>query len=64
MIGSNIIYYPAQFMTAFQADHDIAVHTWTHPYMTTKNNLQVVGEVSSFCPTTTYSFDPGKPTRI
>ena len=24
---------------------DIAVHTWTHPYMTTLNNLQVVGEL-------------------
>ena len=23
---------------------DIAVHTWTHPYMTTLTNLEVVGE--------------------
>ena len=24
---------------------DIPVHTWTHPYMTTMNNLQVLGEL-------------------
>ena len=47
MIGSNILYYPNQFMTAFNAGHDIADHTFTHPYLTTKNNLDIVGEVSS-----------------
>jgi chitin deacetylase len=46
MIGSNIIYYPSQFTAVFQSDHDIAVHTWTHPYMTTLDNLDVVSEVS------------------
>ena len=60
MIGSNILYYPSQFSTAFDAGHDIADHTFTHPYLTTKNNLDIVGEVS-FCPT---GSEPGKPTRI
>jgi chitin deacetylase len=46
MIGSNILQNPSQFSTAFGADHDIAVHTFTHPYMTTKSNLDVVAEVS------------------
>lgn len=46
MIGSNIVYYPDQFTAVFQSDHDIAVHTWTHPYMTTLNNLDVLSEVS------------------
>lgn len=46
MIGYNIIYYPSQFSLAFESNHDIAVHTWTHPYMTTLTDLQVVGEVS------------------
>ncbi|PPQ91816.1 hypothetical protein CVT25_000265 [Psilocybe cyanescens] len=45
MIGINVIYYPNQFLTAFNAGHDIAVHTWTHPYMTTLSNLQVVGQL-------------------
>jgi chitin deacetylase len=45
MIGINIIYYPAQFLAAFDAGHDIAVHTWTHPYMTTLSNLDLLGQV-------------------
>ncbi|KAJ6548224.1 chitin deacetylase [Mycena vulgaris] len=45
MIGSNIIYNPKQFQTAFNQGDDIAVHTWTHPYMTTRSNLQVVAEL-------------------
>ena len=44
-IGTNIIYYPDVFTTAFANKDDIAVHTWTHPYMTTKTNLEVVGEL-------------------
>ena len=46
MIGSNILNDPTQFSSAFNASHDIAVHTFTHPYMTTKNNLDIVSEVS------------------
>ncbi|KAF9485353.1 chitin deacetylase [Pholiota conissans] len=45
MIGTNILYYPTQFLSAFNAGHDIAVHTWTHPYMTTLSSLQIVGEL-------------------
>ncbi|KAJ7114836.1 carbohydrate esterase family 4 protein [Mycena epipterygia] len=45
MIGSNIIWYPDQFQKAFAQGDDIAVHTWTHPYMTTQSNLQVVAEL-------------------
>lgn len=48
MIGTNIIYYPAEFQAAFNAGHDIAVHTWTHPYMTTLSNFDVLGQVSNF----------------
>ncbi|KAF7971120.1 hypothetical protein HWV62_7152 [Athelia sp. TMB] len=44
-IGTNIAYYPKQFLHAFQNGGDIAVHTWTHPYMTTQTNLQVLGEL-------------------
>ena len=58
MIGSNILYYPSQFMMAFNAGHDIADHTFTHPYLTTKNNLDVVGEVSFFVPTSSEAGEP------
>ncbi|KAJ7038049.1 glycoside hydrolase/deacetylase [Mycena alexandri] len=45
MIGSNIIYQPNDFLNAFNRGDDIAVHTWTHPHMTTQSNLQVLGEL-------------------
>ena len=46
MIGANIRDNPQVFLRAFQElDHDIGVHTWTHPYMTTLTNEQVVAEV-------------------
>ncbi|KAJ6562550.1 hypothetical protein B0H19DRAFT_99534 [Mycena capillaripes] len=45
LIGSNIIYMPDAFTKMFNMGHDIAVHTWTHPHMTTQSNLQVVAEL-------------------
>src|SRR4051794_20720902 len=46
MIGVNILNNPSQFTFAFETlQDDIAVHTFTHPYMTTLNNLQVLGEL-------------------
>lgn len=45
MIGINIVQNPAAFQAAFNAGHHIAVHTWTHPYMTTLSNVDVLGQV-------------------
>ncbi|KAI0677523.1 hypothetical protein C8Q78DRAFT_94630 [Trametes maxima] len=46
MIGSNIMWNPNEFKMAFEdLQSDIAVHTWTHPYMTTLSNVDVVGEL-------------------
>ncbi|KAJ7185323.1 glycoside hydrolase/deacetylase [Mycena filopes] len=45
MIGSNIVFQPDDFLAAFNRGDDIAVHTWTHPHMTTQSNLQVLGEL-------------------
>ncbi|KAF7295929.1 Carbohydrate esterase family 4 protein [Mycena chlorophos] len=44
-IGSNILEQPSQFTRAFTRGDDLAVHTWTHPMMTTKSNEDVVGEI-------------------
>ncbi|KAF8739239.1 hypothetical protein AX14_010403 [Amanita brunnescens Koide BX004] len=44
MIGINILGYPTDFLAAFDKGHDIAVHTWTHPYMTTLSNEELVAE--------------------
>lgn len=44
MIGVNIIGWSKQFQTAVDNGDDIACHTWTHPYMTTLSNLELVGQ--------------------
>ncbi|VDB90092.1 unnamed protein product [Peniophora sp. CBMAI 1063] len=45
-IGTNILQFPNEFTTAFSTlKSDIAVHTWTHPYMTTLSNAQVVAQL-------------------
>ena len=49
MIGVDMIFFPTQFLSAFEAGHDIAVHTWSHPYMTTLNDVDVVAQVSAPC---------------
>jgi len=45
MIGSNILDSPDLFIQEFELGNDIAVHTWTHPYMTTQSNESVVAEL-------------------
>ncbi|KAJ7704191.1 carbohydrate esterase family 4 protein [Mycena olivaceomarginata] len=45
LIGSNILFMPDAFTKMFNMGDDIAVHTWTHPHMTTQSNLQVVAEL-------------------
>lgn len=45
MIGSRILSNPDAFKaTVAKGDH-IAVHTWSHPQMTTMTDLQVLGEI-------------------
>jgi len=45
-IGQNILQNPTIFMDAYGVSgDDIAVHTWTHPYMTTFSNEQVLAEL-------------------
>ncbi|KAI0031381.1 hypothetical protein K488DRAFT_71449 [Vararia minispora EC-137] len=45
-IGTSILQDSGNFKYAFETlKADIAVHTWTHPYMTTLSNEQVVAEL-------------------
>ncbi|KAG8722828.1 hypothetical protein FRC08_007776 [Ceratobasidium sp. 394] len=45
-IGQNILDNPKIFLDAFNVSgDDIAVHTWTHPYMTTLSNEIVLAEL-------------------
>ncbi|KIR36165.1 chitin deacetylase [Cryptococcus deuterogattii MMRL2647] len=45
MIGGNVVTSPQSVLIAVQAGGHLAVHTWSHPYMTTLTNEQVVGEL-------------------
>jgi peptidoglycan/xylan/chitin deacetylase (PgdA/CDA1 family) len=46
-IGVNIIDNPQTFLTAFNVNQDdIAVHTWTHPHMTTLSSEDVVAQLA------------------
>ncbi|KAJ7433845.1 carbohydrate esterase family 4 protein [Mycena galericulata] len=45
MIGVNILANAKEFQTAWTMGGDIAVHTYTHPYMTTLSNEDVVAQL-------------------
>ncbi|EIE78305.1 hypothetical protein G6F46_000370 [Rhizopus delemar] len=43
-IGSNVATYPEAAKRAFNHGHQICVHTWSHPVMTTMTNYEAVAE--------------------
>ncbi|KNF03862.1 hypothetical protein PSTG_02952 [Puccinia striiformis f. sp. tritici PST-78] len=45
MIGSRIQQSPGDFAVALNQGGHIAVHTWSHPLMTTLNDTAVLGEI-------------------
>ncbi|CAE6473958.1 unnamed protein product [Rhizoctonia solani] len=45
-IGQNVIQYYKFAQQAFTNGDDLAVHTWTHPYMTTLSNEIVMAELA------------------
>ena len=45
VIGSRILENPALFQKAIDMDGHIAVHTWSHPLMSTMTDMQVLGEL-------------------
>ncbi|KAH8822831.1 carbohydrate esterase family 4 protein [Flagelloscypha sp. PMI_526] len=45
LIGVNIVGFVDQFKEILQSGNDLAVHTWTHPYMTSLTNEEVVGQI-------------------
>jgi len=63
-IGVNIIQYWEQFNVAFQTNQDdIAVHTYTHPYMTTLSNADVVAQLG-WCLQLIYNSTGGRLARF
>ncbi|KAI0080007.1 glycoside hydrolase/deacetylase [Panus rudis PR-1116 ss-1] len=45
VVGSRAISYPNLLREQYMAQHQIAVHTWSHPPMTTMTNEQVIAEL-------------------
>ncbi|KAF5361427.1 hypothetical protein D9758_006124 [Tetrapyrgos nigripes] len=45
LIGRTIRENPEMFLCAYDEGHDLAVHTYTHPHMTTQTNEQVVAQL-------------------
>ncbi|KAI8092220.1 chitin deacetylase [Gilbertella persicaria] len=44
-IGSNVLDWPYGAMRGVKDGHHIASHTWSHPYMTTLTNKEVLAEL-------------------
>ncbi|KAI0639104.1 glycoside hydrolase/deacetylase [Trametes polyzona] len=44
VVGSRVISYPALLQEEYMAQHQIAVHTWSHHPMTTLTNEQIIAE--------------------
>ncbi|KAG0224186.1 hypothetical protein B0O80DRAFT_483996 [Mortierella sp. GBAus27b] len=45
IVGSRAISYPATLKRAYTEGHQIAIHTWSHPMMTSLSNEQIVAEL-------------------
>ncbi|CCM01615.1 uncharacterized protein FIBRA_03676 [Fibroporia radiculosa] len=45
VVGSRCISRPAMLQDEYMAGHQIAAHTWSHPYMTTRTNEEVIAEL-------------------
>jgi peptidoglycan/xylan/chitin deacetylase (PgdA/CDA1 family) len=45
IIGSRALEYPDALRQVYQNGGQIAVHTWSHPWLTTQTNEQIIGEM-------------------
>ncbi|KAI8609624.1 hypothetical protein BC830DRAFT_1049114, partial [Chytriomyces sp. MP71] len=45
VIGANVVQYPDMVLKSFSAGHQIALHTWSHPDLTTLSQQQIVAEL-------------------
>ncbi|TCD70644.1 chitin deacetylase [Steccherinum ochraceum] len=44
-VGSRVISYPNTIRDAYMAGNQVAVHTWSHPQMTTLTNEEIIAEL-------------------
>ncbi|KAF9056679.1 hypothetical protein BJ165DRAFT_1435566 [Panaeolus papilionaceus] len=45
VVGSRVISFPATLQAEYAGGHQIAVHTWSHPPLTTLTNEQIIAEL-------------------
>ncbi|KAF8168252.1 hypothetical protein B0H34DRAFT_645742 [Crassisporium funariophilum] len=45
VVGSRVISFPATLQTQYMGQHQIAVHTWSHPSLTTLSNEEIIAEL-------------------
>ncbi|OAV89892.1 hypothetical protein PTTG_00068 [Puccinia triticina 1-1 BBBD Race 1] len=45
VVGSRVLSRPAMLQYEYQTGHQISVHTWSHPYLTTLTNAEIVAEL-------------------
>ena len=44
-IGSRVLQFPNTAREEYMAGHQLGVHTWSHPYLTTLTNEQIIAEL-------------------
>lgn len=45
VVGSRVISFPATLQEEYMSGHQVAVHTWSHPYLTTLTNEEIIAEL-------------------
>ncbi|OAD05606.1 carbohydrate esterase family 4 protein, partial [Mucor lusitanicus CBS 277.49] len=45
MVGGQVVQFPDYALRAYKSGHELAMHTWSHNYMTTLTNEQIVAEL-------------------
>jgi len=45
VVGSRVISFPTTLQTEYMSGHQIGVHTWSHPPLTTLTNDQIIAEL-------------------
>jgi peptidoglycan/xylan/chitin deacetylase (PgdA/CDA1 family) len=43
-VGSRVVSYPGLLQQEYLGGHQIAVHTWSHPSLTTLTNEEIIAE--------------------
>ncbi|KAK5670362.1 chitin deacetylase [Batrachochytrium dendrobatidis] len=46
VIGSRVLERPDVLLRTYQAGHHIGIHTWSHPYLSTVSNEQIIAEIT------------------